>query len=91
MEYNIVSKILNKGKLEDVMGRQSNMISIAYYSHTMHNYMKEQVAANATNDDVTMEAVLVYEMQNIKFLSDDLLHNYTLFIDQQITIYYTIE
>ena len=65
------------------MGGQLNMISIEYHSRTKHNYMKEQVASNATiiDDDITMEAISVYEMLNVKFQSDDQLHNYIIFIN----------
>ena len=64
MESKKVSKIPNKRKLEDTIGGQSNMISVAYLSCAMHYYMKEQASANATiiDDDITMGAISVYEM-----------------------------
>ena len=60
------------------MGGHSNMISIVYHGHNMHNYMKKEASATAMimDDDVTIEAIQVYEMQNVKILSDNRLHNY---------------
>ena len=59
-----MNNIPNKGKLEDALSWQSNMISITYHSCDMHIYMKEKIAKNAliVDDDVSMEAILVYKV-----------------------------
>ena len=64
MEYQKVSKIQNKGKLVDILSGQSNMISIAYHSRGMYNYMREKISINASivDDDDNMEAISVYKI-----------------------------